>query len=203
MILAAHRRAYESIKGGKGDFPVGLTLALLDIQAVEGGETLAAENRREMSDSYLEQLRGDDFVGVQTYSRMLVGADGVVRPGEDTEKNQMGEEYYPEALGGTIRQAAQVAGIPVIVTENGLSSTDDSRRLEYFQRALRCVSASLKDGIDVRGYFCWSAFDNFEWNSGYRPKFGIIAVDRETQLRTPKPSAYWLGSVARGNRLSD
>jgi beta-glucosidase len=56
------------------------------------------------------------------------------------EKNQMGEEYYPEALGGTIRHASKVAGIPVIVTKNGLSSEDDARRLEYFQRALRWVA---------------------------------------------------------------
>lgn len=200
-ILTAHRRAFDVIKAGKGNFPVGLTMALLDIQAAEGGDSRASEFRREMSECYLEQLQGDDFVGVQTYSRMMVGPDGVIPPGADVEKNQMGEEFFPEALEGTIRQAAQVTGIPIIVTENGLASTDDTRRLEYFQRALRCVANSLEAGIDVRGYFCWSAFDNFEWNSGYRPKFGIIGVDRETQQRTPKPSAYWLGSVARANKL--
>jgi beta-glucosidase len=74
--------------------------------------------------------------------------------------------------------------------------------VEYFRRALPCVVSCLQDGIDVRGYFCWSAMDNFEWISGYGPKFGIIAVDRETQQRTPKPSAHWLGAVARANRLT-
>jgi len=201
IILAAHRRAVEAIKAGPGNFPVGLTLALIDIQSIEGGEAQAAAYRQEMSDYYLEQVRGDDCVGVQTDARMVLGPQGVVKAGDEVEKNQMGEEYYPEALRGTIRQAAQVAGIPIIVTENGLASTDDARRQEYFQRALRCVAQSLQDGIDVRGYFCWSAFDNFEWNSGYRPKFGIIGVDRSTQQRTPKPSAYWLGAVARANRV--
>jgi beta-glucosidase len=202
IILDAHRRALDVLHAGPGDFPVGLTLALLDIQAAQGGERMAAEFRREMSEFYLEQLRDDDFVGVQTYSRMLVGPESLIPPGDDVEKNQMGEEYYPEALCGTIHHAAEVAGIPIIVTENGLSSTDDSRRLEYFQRALRCVADSLDSGIDVRGYFCWSAFDNFEWVSGYGPKFGIIAVDRKTQKRSPKPSAHWLGEVARTNQLS-
>jgi beta-glucosidase len=88
-----------------------------------------------------------------------------------------------------------------MVTENGLASEDDSRRVEYYRRALRSVAACLQDGIDVRGYFCWSAMDNFEWVRGYGPKFGIIAVDRETQQRTPKESAYWVGDVARENRL--
>jgi beta-glucosidase len=200
IIFKAHRRAFDILHAGPGNFPVGLTLALLDIQSAKGSEAKAAEFRRDLTEVYLEQLRGDDFVGVQTYSRMVVGPEGVIPPGEGIEKNQMGEEYYPEAIGGTIRHAAKVAGIPVIVTENGVASTDDSRRVEYFQRALRSVVNAMQNGIDVRGYFCWSLMDNFEWVSGYGPKFGIIAVDRETQQRTPKPSAYWLGNVARNNR---
>lgn len=127
------------------------------------------------------------------------GPAGIIPPGDDVEKTQTGEEYYPEAIGGTIRHAAAVAGIPVVVTENGLATTDDTRRVEYFRRALRSVAECLIDGIDVRGYFAWSALDNFEWISGYKPKLGIIAVDRTTQARTPKPSAYWLGNVARFN----
>ena len=86
IIFNAHRRAFDVLHAGSGDFPVGLTLALLDVQAVEGGESKAAEFRREMSDIFLEQLHDDDFVGVQTYSRMLVGPEGVVHPGEDVEK---------------------------------------------------------------------------------------------------------------------
>ncbi len=132
---------------------------------------------------------------------MIVGPVGVVPPAGDAEMNQMGEEFYPEAIGGTIRHAAKVARIPIIVTENGLATEDDSRRLEYFQRALRSVSDCMDQGIDIRGYFCWSAMDNFEWVGGYEPKFGIIGVDRATQQRTPKPSAYWLGNVARENSL--
>jgi beta-glucosidase len=201
VIMTAHQKAAEVIKAGPGDFPVGLTMALLDVQAAEGGEEKAAEYQYEMNDVFLEQLDGkDDFIGVQTYSRMVVGPEGVVHPGDDVEKNQMGEEFYPEALGGTIRYTAKVTGLPVIVTENGLSTEDDSRRVEYFQRALGCVVDTLQEGIDVRGYFAWSAFDNFEWVAGYKPKFGIIAVDQETQERTPKPSAFWLGEVARKNR---
>ncbi|TME08032.1 MAG: glycosyl hydrolase family protein [Chloroflexi bacterium] len=65
------------------------------------------------------------------------------------------------------------------------------------ERALRGVAACLRNGIDVRGYTYWSALDNFEWIFGYRPTFGLIAVDRHTQQRTVKPSARWLGNVAR------
>lgn len=201
-IQTAHRRAMEAIKAGPGDFPVGLTLALQDIQAGEGGEATAAQMRQEINDVYLENLRGDDFVGVQTYSRMRFGPEGPLPPEEGVELTQVGYEFWPEALEATIRYAASVTGIPVIVTENGLATTDDTRRIEYIKRALNGVANCLKDGLDVRGYTYWSAFDNFEWMQGYRPTFGLIAVDRETQRRTVKPSGRWLGTVARTNGLS-
>ena len=201
VILAAHRRASDVLHAGPGDFPVGLTLALHDFQAAEGGEEKMAEYRHGMADIYLEQLRDDDFVGVQNYGRMVVGPEGRVKPAAGAEVNQMGEEFYPQGLGGAIRLAAQVAGVPIYVTENGMATEDDSRRLAYFKGALNSMADCIKEGIDVRGYFAWSAFDNFEWVFGYGPKFGIIAVDRKTQERTPKPSAYWLGNVARNNAL--
>ncbi len=201
IIYAAHRRGSEALHGGPGDFPVGMTLALHDIQAAPGGEARAAEIRKELQDIYLEPLRGDDFVGVQTYARMVVGPNGPLPPPDGAEKNQMGEEFYPEAIGGSLRYAAKITGIPLVVTENGFPSPDDSRRLEYLRRAVASVATAMDEGVDVRGYFCWSAFDNYEWVSGYGPKFGIIGVDRETQERRPKPSALWLGDLARSNRL--
>ncbi len=201
-VLAAHRQAVQAIKAGPGDFPVGLTLALQDIQAGEGGEEMAAQASRLINDLYLEHLRADDFVGVQAYSRMRFGPQGPLPPEEGVELTQMNYEFWPEALEATIRHAIAVARIPVIVTENGLATADDSRRIAYVERALQGVSNCLRDGLDVRGYLYWSAFDNFEWMHGYRPTFGLIAVDRETQMRTAKPSARWLGAVARANGLS-
>lgn len=200
-ILNAHCRAVESIKAGPGDFPVGLTLALQDIQAGEGGEEIASQMRQEINGVYLKNVREDDFVGVQTYSRMRFGPEGPLPPEEGVELTQMGYEFWPEALEATIRCAASVTGIPVIVTENGIATADDTRRIEYIERALHAVANCLKDGSDVRGYTYWSALDNFEWMQGYRPTFGLIAVDRETQKRAVKPSARWLGAVARANRL--
>jgi len=200
-ILAAHHLATEAIKAGPGDFPVGLTLAIQDIQAVDGGEEMAARLRQGINGVYLEHLCGDDFCGVQTYSRMRVGSHGSLPPEEGVELTQMHYEFWPEALEATIRYAIEVTGIPVIVTENGLATADDTRRIEYIERALRGVANCLADGLDVRGYTYWSAFDNFEWYRGYKPTFGLIAVDRETQERTVKPSARWLGAIARANGL--
>lgn len=201
VIYTAHRRAFDVIHAGPGDFPVGLTLALHDFQAAPGGETRMAEIRRDLADVYLEPLSHDDFVGVQNYARMVVGPDGVIPPGADAQVNQMGEEIYPLALGGACRYAAEKAGIPVIVTENGLATPDDAQRIRYVRGGLESLANAMQAGVDVRGYFYWSAFDNFEWVGGYGPKFGLMGVDRATQVRTVKPSARWIGAVSRANGL--
>jgi beta-glucosidase len=198
-ILAAHRRAVEAIKAGPGRCEVGLTLAMQDIQAGPGGEEMAARMRRELLDVYLEGTRGDDFIGVQTYSRQRFGPDGPLGPEGGVELTKMGYEFWPEALEAMIRYASAATGLPIIVTENGIATDDDTRRIAYVERALRGVAACLHDGIDVRGYTYWSALDNFEWALGYRPTFGLISVDRRTQERTAKPSARWLGHIARAH----
>jgi len=199
VILEAHKQAASAIKAERSDLPVGLTIAMSDMQAVEGGEARRDHLRREVQDIFLEAARQDDFLGVQCYTRRRVSPDGPLPPEEGVELTQMGYEFWPEAMEATLRYAAQVAGVPMIVTENGIGATDDARRLEYYRRALQGVANCLNDGLDVRGYYAWSALDNFEWLEGYRPKFGIIAVDRETQERTVKPSGRWLGQVARAN----
>ena len=96
---------------------------------------------------------------------------------------------------------------PVYVTENGTSVPDevgadgrvrDGFRVAYLDRHLRAVAAAMAAGVDVRGYFCWSFLDNFEWAEGYYQRFGLVHVDFATQERTPKDSFAWYRQVARG-----
>jgi beta-glucosidase len=199
-LIAAHRKGYGVLKGITRA-QVGITLALNIFQCEEGGEELFKTADHAINGQFLESLKGDDFVGVQTYTRVRFGKTGVLPPPDGAERTQMGYEFYPEALEATIRQAAGLSGCPVYVTENGIGTEDDTRRIAYTERALAGVLRCLADGIDVRGYIHWSMMDNYEWLEGYRPKFGLVEVDRSTQARKPKPSAYWLGGVAKGNRL--
>lgn len=204
VFLDAHAKARDAIKGVRSDLPTGLTLSMADYQAVGGPEAEAKRDqiRRSMEDIFLEAARGDDFVGVQTYTRERVGPDGNLGPADGVEVLDMGYEYWPEALEACIRRAWEVTdGTPVLVTENGIGTTDDDQRIDYVRRALRGVLACLADGIDVRGYTYWSLLDNFEWAFGYRPRFGLVAVDRTTQERTAKPSAEWLGAIASAGVL--
>ena len=103
-------------------------------------------------------------------------------------------------MGKVIDEVAST-GLPIYITENGLATEQDEERIEYVTLHLEQVHDAISRGGDVRGYFYWSTLDNFEWNEGYRPKFGLIAVDRSTMERHPKPSLTWYGQVARSNQL--
>ena len=199
-LKAAHRSGYDAIKAGPGEFPVGSCVAMGDWWAPEGSEAVLERIRHMHEGQHLEAARGDDFIGVQAYSRTRLDANGMpvdAEPGVETL--DMGYEYWPQALEVAIRYAAEITGSPVYVTENGIGTTDDAQRIRYVTDALGGLRRCLDDGIDVRGYFYWSLLDNFEWALGYRPQFGLVAVDRSTQARTTKPSAMWLGEIARAN----
>ncbi len=196
--LAAHRLGRDAIKSVRHEIAVGWTLANSDIQAAPGGEQYATTLRHDINERFLEASRGDDFVGVQTYGRHAFDEDGaLMKATEGVPVNQMGDEIYPQGLSSTIREAARVAGVPVYVTENGLATTDDAQRVQFLEDSVDVVADCIADGVDVRGYIVWTLLDNFEWIFGYEPKFGLVAVDRATQGRTPKPSAYRLGELAR------
>jgi beta-glucosidase len=205
VFVDAHRKAVEAIRAAAPGVPVGLTLSMSDYQAVDGGESKRDQIRRSMEDVFLDATAGDDFVGVQTYSRERVGPEGRLPAEDGVPTLIMGYEYYPEALEATIRRAWDRTGgnVPILVTENGIGTDDDAQRVAYVRTALEGVLACLADGIDVRGYTYWSLLDNFEWAFGYGPRFGLVDCDRTTFARLPKESARWLGRVARANALVD
>ncbi len=224
-LLAGHAAALAAVKSGPGAAQVGLTVAMQEFTPVPGGRrsaagfarlfgavipntadgalALAEAGRSAWHGPYLDAVRddGSDFVGVQTYTRVRVGDDGVMDPEPDAELTQMGYEFWPAALAACVREAAARTGKPVIVTENGIGTDDDGRRIAYTDAALRGLHQAIADGADVRGYIHWSTMDNFEWALGYGPKFGLVAVEPNTLERKPKPSALWYGDVCRRNGL--
>ncbi|MCU1457476.1 MAG: glycoside hydrolase family 1 [Actinomycetia bacterium] len=202
VLLRAHRLSYDAIKAGPGSGPVGMTLSMADFVAGDGAEEMMQGARATIEDVWLENCRGDDFIGAQMYTRLRIGRSGMPLPPEaGVETTLMGYEFWPRSCEVTVRRAAEMTGSPVYVTENGIAATNDDDRIRYVTEALEGVKRCLDDGVDVRGYFYWSCLDNFEWAYGYGPTFGLIAVDRRTQARTVKPSGHWMGAIARSNRL--
>ncbi len=131
------------------------------------------------------------------------GFGGPRRMAPGTRTTLMGYEYRPEAIGAAVRRVAELLpGKPILITEHGVATKDDAERVEYISRGLATVRECLDDGLPVLGYLHWSAFDNFEWALGYRPTFGLIGVDRQTQERIVRPSARFLGEIARSGVLA-
>ena len=202
-LLAAHRRASDLVHTVPG-VQAGWTIATQAFHSTgePGADEMLQEYGHPRDFWYLEQSAGDDFVGVQAYTRTFIGPEGPRPVAADVETTLTGWEFFPEALELGVRSAWELSGgVPVLVTENGIATSDDTRRIAYTQGALEGLHRAMSDGIDVRAYQHWSALDNYEWASGYAPTFGLIAFDKETFERRPKPSLGWLGEVARRNGL--
>ena len=194
LVFHAHQAAKEAIKALYPNIKVGITLSMHDCQALPGGEDFAEAAWDEEFRHYLPYIEGDDFLGVQNYTRTQYGPAGQLPAPDGAELTQMDYEFYPEALEHVIRRVHEDFKGDLIVTENGVAVSDDSRRVEFIGRALKGVENCLADGIPVKGYMYWSLMDNFEWQKGFSMTFGLIAVDRATQTRQPKPSLAFLGS---------
>ncbi|GIH73586.1 glycoside hydrolase family 1 protein [Planobispora longispora] len=199
-LIAAHRAAAPLVRGATGA-KVGWTVANQAFVMTPGAEEKYAEVQHIWEDMYLEAARDDDFVGVQSYTSQPIDEKGVVPHPPHPDNTLMGWAYRPDALGIAVRHTREVVGnVPIVVTENGIATPDDRRRIAYTEEALRHLRDAMDDGIDVRGYLHWSLLDNFEWGR-WEPTFGLIAVDRETFERRPKPSLAWLGGIARANAI--
>lgn len=161
-MLAGHKAGRDAIKAVRPDLAVGLTLAVVDEQAV-GRDSLRDAKREEIYGECLAAAEGDEFIGVQNYSRRQWDDQGALPPPDGAVLNSMHSEVYAPSL-AELRKA-------------------------------------MDEGVPVSGYMHWTLFDNFEWTDGYAPKFGLIAVDRQTFVRKAKPSARVLGDIARRNAL--
>ncbi len=149
-----------------------------------------------------------DLLGVNYYTRAIVGAEDTVKP-DDTPVNTMGWELHPPSLGRLLRWLYSEYDFGAyMITENGCPMPDDVRengqvvdddRLGFIRDHLTEVQRAIEAGCPIEGYLVWSLFDNFEWAWGYGPTFGIVEVDYETMERRPKKSADWYRSAVAEN----
>ncbi|MDE7203235.1 MAG: family 1 glycosylhydrolase [Lachnospiraceae bacterium] len=192
LVMRAHEAARKAIKEEKPELKVGVTLSLFDYQVKSGGEELAEKFWQEDFGIYFPYMQEDDFIGVQNYTRKIIGPEGPVVP-ENARLTEAGYEFYPQAVANVVRRVASLWQKEIIVTENGISTSDDKNRAEFISIALQGIRECIQDGIPIIGYCHWSLLDNFEWQMGYGQKFGLISVDRTTMERTVKPSLHVLG----------
>lgn len=189
-LATAHLAARAAITAVRGDLPVGLSLAIMDDVVAPGASPAARDAKRALCyDRWLDLAAGDDFVGVQNYEQIVFGSDGPLPPADGATLNQMHTAVEPSSLAGSVRYAYERGGVPVLVTEHGIAIEDDTVRAGFIPPALAGLASVIADGVPVLGYLHWTLLDNFEWVFGYASKLGLVAVDRQTMARTPKPSA--------------
>jgi beta-glucosidase/6-phospho-beta-glucosidase/beta-galactosidase len=135
-----------------------------------------------------------DFIGVQYYTRGVIGwrrsklplPGNIPQPGP---KSDMGQEIYPEGLYKYANLVWSRYHKPIIVTENGIADRNDTLRAQYITDHVAQVQKLISDGVDMKGYFYWSLLDNFEWDKGFWPQFGLASVNKKTFARQLRPSA--------------
>jgi beta-glucosidase len=230
-LLLAHGRMYAAAHGADSATPVGIVkhMPYFEPLAPESAADRGASEAEDwfMNGCFLDSLArgavlppfGDaeevhglanawDVIGLNYYTRVRAAADlepgglkARPRPGETPEITDMGWEVYPDGLERCLRRLATY-GRPLYVTENGIATGDDRARQRYLVRHLAAVHAAMTAGADVRGYFHWTLYDNFEWAEGYRPRFGLVEIDRTTLARKPRPSALLYRSIIRRNAIA-
>jgi beta-glucosidase len=153
-----------------------------------------------------------DFIGMNYYGRifMRLGWIGTTRwlgircstrhHREVVERNCLDWDVHPQGIGDVIRWAKPI-GRPVLITENGICTSDDAQRERFIVRHLAFVAQAMQEGIPVLGYLYWSLLDNFEWAEGFGPRFGLVEMDYRTLERRVRPSARRFAEICRANRL--
>ena len=222
-MMAAHRVAYECLHRARRDVMVGFAHST---PFVEPCNPRALPDRfvAWMRDLILNRLpyrlidwwrpqRWLDFIGVNYYTRSvarwqpwgraaLVGAEcREDHHGAARSYNSLGWEIYPQGLRHTLRKMSRY-GLPMVVTENGISTLDEEERSSFLQRHVEELALAVEEGLPVLGYFYWTLFDNFEWTEGFESHFGLAAVDRETQVRISRPAAQAYARICNANSVT-
>jgi beta-glucosidase len=196
QLIRAHRLAYQAMKEILPDSMIGIAKHNVWFEAAN--DALWNRVLKYIADTlwnhwFLKQIADtQDFIGLNHYNHHRI--DGWYGKNRNQVQTDFGWEYYPESLYHALVELKPY-NKPIYVTENGIADALDELRQKFIPAALKAMERAITDGTDVRGYFYWSLLDNFEWDKGYWLRFGLVAVDRGTQVRTVRPSAQIYASL--------
>ncbi len=205
VLAEAHRKAYDEIHSVSKNAKVGFANILayfepanrknpLDILTVKIAKYFS-------NDKFFKMTEGkNDFLAPQYYFHHKINFFGK-RKNENKKVSDFNWEIYPEGLYQIIKDLHKY-NLPIYVTENGLADKDDEKRTEFIKEHLKWVHKAISEGVDVRGYFYWSLLDNFEWDKGFWPRFGLIEIDYKTLERKPRKSFYVYKEIIEKSKCS-
>jgi len=146
---------------------------------------------------FLNRISGtQDFIGLNHYFHNRI--KWKANQNENLKVSDMGWELYPEAIYHVLKDLKKYK-LPIYITENGLADAEDKQREWFMKKTLENIHRAIAEGVDIRGYLHWSLMDNFEWDKGFWPRFGLIAIDYATEARLPRPSAMIYKKICLDN----
>lgn len=143
-----------------------------------------------------------DLIGVNYYYaqeasilRFLNRGHGEV----SSDYTQLGWEIVPEGLYNVLTTVHKRYGKPMVVTENGLGTQSEQKRIRYLREHIAQMRRAMADGVDVRGYFPWTLVDNYEWKEGWHGQFGLFSFDKKTKARNLEPTGKWFSAYIKAH----
>ncbi len=204
ILAKTHNEAYKTIHKINNNTKVGFANIITDFEANNKKSQLDRVIVKVANyltrDKFLKLTNNhNDFLTVQYYFHKKIKFLGVAK-NKNKKNSDLGWEIYPEGIYHILKDL-QKYHLPIYITENGLADADDSRREEFIKKHLRWVHKAIQEGVDVRGYFYWSLLDNFEWDKGFWPRFGLVKVNFKTQERKIRLSALAYAKICQNNEL--
>ena len=198
-LAKAHRDVYKMIKARSRKFIVGLSKNSVHQYAGDDAwlsKVSAVVSTWGADTFFLNRVRRKmDFIGVNYYFTNRFFGYKVHNPNKNV--NDMGWDMQPQNIEFVLERLHNKYHLPIIVTENGVADRDDEFRKWWIGQTLVAMHKALQKGVKLEGYLHWSLLDNFEWSSGFWPRFGLLAVDRKTKKRIPRESAKWFAKMLK------
>lgn len=198
-LIKAHKQVYKLIKKTGRKYLVGIAKNTAYHYAGDDAflSRLTAGVMRYIQDYYILNRvnKSTDFVGLNYYFSNRYYGYRMHNP--NTKVNDLGWDMQPQNIQFVLEDLADRYDKPIIITENGLADADDEYRQWWLGQTLLAMHRALQNGVKLEGYLHWSLTDNFEWSSGFWPRFGLAKVDYATKKRTLRPSAIWFAGVIK------
>jgi beta-glucosidase len=143
-----------------------------------------------------------DVIGVNYYYAQEASLTRFLNRGHgemSSDYTQLGWEIVPEGLYNVLTAVHKRYGKPIVVTENGLGTQSEQKRIRYLREHIAQMRRAMADGVDVRGYFPWTLVDNYEWKEGWHGQFGLFSFDRETKARNLEPTGKWFSAYIKAH----
>ena len=153
------------------------------------------------NDYFLEKIKNEiDYIGLDYYhhNRMTFYPPFVKNLNEKVGDN--GWEIYPKGIYYVLKYLSKFQK-PIYILENGLADSKDKFRKQFIKDHLFWIYKTIQEGVDVKGYLHWTLLDNFEWDKGFKSKFGLVEIESKTMERKPRPSAYYYAQICKENCL--